>query len=86
MDLDRVEQIFLETEIVRTSGDRTFRGLEIINKYTNNVIGAAEHDKIYSEDVDVLIEKGITEAEMIEIASLPGWHYDDEYQCLACFV
>jgi len=86
MDIDKIEEIFDKAVTVRGQGDSNLIALIIIGKYSNNVIGAAEHDKIYSEDVEVLIEKGITEDEIRTIASLPGWHYDDEYQCLATFV
>lgn len=86
MEYDRFVEIFDDTETVRGQGDTTFLGLSIISKYSKEVIGAAEHDKIYSEEVEVLIEKGITEDEVRRIASLPGWHYDEEYQCLAAFV
>ena len=52
-------------EIMRGSsgnweGDNAYRGLQIIAKYTNNLIHGADHDIIYSEDLDVLIEAGIT--------------------------
>ena len=86
MDIDKIEEIFDKTPVVRGQGDSNLIGLTIISKYCNNVIVDTNHHVVFSEDVHVLIEKGITEDDIRSIASLPGWHYNDEYQCLAILV
>jgi len=64
-------------------GDNAYQGLQIIAKYTDDLICAAEHDIIYSEEVDVLIEAGITEKDAKELRRLNWMIYEDG---LACFV
>lgn len=66
-------------------GDNTYQGAQIIAKYTTNIFQAAGHDIIYSEDVDVLIEAGITEEDAKDLFKL-NWGIDKEYGCLYCFV
>ncbi len=69
-------------------GDNAFQGLQIIAKYLtpeeNNLIGSAEHDIIYSSDVDELLNAGITEEDAVALRNL-NWMID-ETDCLACFV
>ena len=65
-------------------GDNAYQGLKIISKYTDNLIQGAGHDVIYSEDIDVLIEKGINEYDVKELRRLNWMVEYDEY--LACFV
>lgn len=61
-------------------------GLKIIAKYLPKCgIEGAEHDIIYSVDVDELLEAGIAEADAIELRNL-NWMIDDESDSLACFV
>jgi len=64
-------------------GDNAYQGLQIISKYTNSLIVAAEHDIIYSEGIEQLINKGITKEDCIALNKL-HWHI--ECDCLACFV
>ena len=65
-------------------GDNAYQGLQIIAKYTNNLIQGAEHDVIWSEDINKLIEAGITEEDVMELRRL-NWMIEDE-SYLACFV
>lgn len=52
--------------------DNVFEGLKIIAKYTKSVISGADHDVIYSEDINVLIEAGITQEDIKKLCIL-GW-------------
>jgi len=65
-------------------GDNAFEGLKILSKYTDNLIQGARRDIIYSEDIDMLIEKGITKEEVTALRKL-NWMVEDE-SYLACFV
>lgn len=69
-------------------GDNAFKGLQIIAKYISpdekSLIVAAEHDIIYSVDVDKLIEAGISEDDATALRQLNWMVEDDSY--LACFV
>lgn len=65
-------------------GDNAYQGLQIIAKYTSNLICGADHDVIWSEDISKLIEKGITEEEVDRLRKLNWMVEDGTY--LACFV
>lgn len=65
-------------------GDNAYQGLQILSKYTSNLIQGARHDAIYSENIDTLIEAGITEEDVIKLRDL-NWMVEDEMY-LACFV
>ena len=65
-------------------GDNAFEGLKILSKYTDILIVGAGHDVIWSEDISVLIEKGITKEDVTELRRLNWMIKDDSY--LACFV
>lgn len=65
-------------------GDNAFQGMQIIAKYTDNIICGADHDIIYSEDIDELIKAGITEREVEELRRLNWIIHDNSW--LACFV
>lgn len=66
-------------------GDNVLEGLLIIRKYcpAKTVLEAAEHDVIYSVDMDDLIKAGITEEDVIRLRNL-NWMIDEHH--LACFV
>ena len=83
---EELETIFEETES-DWNGDNAFQGLTIISKYIKDkdVLSAAEHDIIYSADLDDLIEAGITQDDAIALSKL-NWMIEDEFDCLACFV
>lgn len=88
MELERFIQIFEETERISrldSSEDQVLTGLNIIAKYCNKpVINAAEHDIIYSVDVDDIIET-ITEEDATKLRQL-GFGIDSEFDCLYHFV
>lgn len=65
-------------------GDNAMQGLLILQKYTDNLIQGAGHDVIWSEDIDKLIDKGITEEDVQELRRL-NWMIE-EGSYLACFV
>ena len=68
-------------------GDNAYQGLEIIRKYIpkKTVICGADHDIIYSVDVDDLIEAGITKEDAEKLRNL-NWMVEEECDCMACFV
>ena len=60
-------------------------GLNILSKYTNkSVLTGANHDVIYSIDIDDAIEAGLTEAEAIRLRDI-NWMIEEE-SYFACFV
>jgi len=83
LTIERIEEIF-EVTISKWDGDNAWQGLQILSKYTDNLIQGANHDVIYSMDVDEAIEKGITEEDVTQLASL-NWMID-EGSYFACFV
>lgn len=83
MNREEIEKIFDEVDS-KWEGDNAFQGLQILSKYTDNLITGANHDIIYSEDIDKIVEK-ITEEDAIALAKL-NWMINDEGDCLACFV
>lgn len=84
MTREELEIIFKETES-EWSGDNAFKGLEIIRKYVEYVLHAAEHDIIYSVDLDDIIEADITKEDAVNLRKL-NWMISEEFDCLACFV
>lgn len=88
MDREEIEKIFDEKKS-KWDGDNAFQGLLIISKYFDvtkkNILGAAEHDIIYSVDIDDILEAGITKEDAESLAKL-NWMIDSEFSCLACFV
>ena len=86
MNREQFEEIFDNTKS-KWDGDNAFQGLLILRKYIkyHDVICGAEHDEIYSVDVDEILEAGITEEDATDLAKL-NWHIDSECHCLACFV
>ena len=82
LTIERVEELF-DLVKAKWKGDNAYKGLQILSKYTDNLIQGAGHDVIYSEDIYKLIDKGITEEDIIELSKL-NWMVDDE--SLACFV
>jgi len=73
-----------ESELEKYKGCNALLGLKIIEKYMpNKGIEGAEHDVIYSVELDEIIEAGITDEDLKELALL-NWHEEDGG--LACFV
>jgi hypothetical protein len=50
-----------------------------------DILVAAEHDIIYSVDIDEIIEAGITEKDATDLMLL-NWGIDVDNDCLYCFV
>jgi len=85
MTIEEFEEIFenTESELSKIDGDNCFLGLQILSKYTKNLIHGAEHDRIFSESIERLIDASITKEDVISLAKL-NWSIEDE--CLYCFV
>ena len=83
MTQQEFEKIFEETvRVNQTNG--FFKGLQIIYKYIKDrkdIITGAEHDVVYSVDVDDLLNEDIRIEDTIELAKL-GWLVDVEEGCL----
>lgn len=77
MTKEEIIEIFNNINIDHSyENDSTFVGLSIIAKYSNYVIQGANHDVIWSEDIDNLIDADITKEDIIELANL-GFHIED---------
>ena len=89
LDRERLEEILNDDSPGTWEGDNAFQGLQIIAKYvspeSHDIIGAAEHDVIYSVDVDEILKAGITEEDAKILREL-NWMIDCDCDCLACFV
>jgi hypothetical protein len=84
MEREKLEEIFEETPS-HWDGDNAFQGLQILAKYTDkDIICGAEHDVIYSVNIDDVIDE-LTEEDAIKLATL-NWMIDDDCDCFACFV
>lgn len=79
---EEIKQIFNDVDS-QWNGDNAFQGLQILSKYTDNLIQGAGQDIIWSVDVDEIIELGITKEDITKL-SLLNWMIDED--CLACFV
>ena len=79
---EEIKQIFNDVDS-KWEGDNAFQGLQILSKYTDNLIQGAGHDVIWSVDVDEIIELGITKEDLTKLFLL-NWIIDED--CLACFV
>jgi len=66
--------------------DNALVGLDIIAKYcpTRGIEGA-EHNVIYSVDINELVNAGITKEDAIQLKEI-NWMIDSNCHCLACFV
>ena len=65
--------------------DNALAGLKIIEKYLpKNGIEGAEHDMIYSVDVETLVDAGISKEDVQMLHWLNWFVENDEY--LGCFV
>jgi hypothetical protein len=83
---EEIRKIFEETksELHKINGDNAFMGLEILSKYSKHVIHGADHDIIYSIDINEIVELNISDEDLIQLAKLNWMIYDEDY--LACFV
>jgi len=78
MNIEEVLELFEnDTPSIHFEGDETLEGLNILAKYTKgSVLCGAEHDKIYSVDIEEVLEAGITDEELIRLRGL-GFMIDD---------
>ena len=83
MTREEFEEVFDSNE-TNWDGDSAWQGLQILSKYTDFLIQGADHDIIYSCDVDYLIEKGITKEDAESLRKLNWMIHDGEY--MACYV
>lgn len=66
--------------------NRVTVGLNIIAKYLPQFgIEAAEHDVIYSVDVDKLATTEITQEEVTQLREM-GWWISEEFNCLGHYI
>ena len=72
------------SELSKIEGNNCYLGMQIIAKYTKNIVAGANHDIIFSESMEKLIEAGITKKDTTELSRL-NWHIEDE-EDLCCFV
>lgn len=88
MTRERFIEIMEDEDIkhVRPDGDTALAGLNLIAKYLpKKGVEAAEHDIIYSVDVDDIVEAGITEEDVVQLRTW-NWMYDEDTDGLAHFV
>lgn len=85
MERKRLEEIIKNTEAEYTKGiDNAYEGLRILAQYSHYVLQGAEHDIIYSINVEDIIDI-ITEEDAIQLAKY-GWFIDCDCDCMAHFV
>ena len=88
MTTEDIQKIFEETDSA-WEGDNFVQGVQILLKYFDpkktRIIGGADHDIVYSVDIEELIKAKVTEEDIRAIAML-NWSFDEEYDCLSCFV
>lgn len=85
MKLEELEEIF-KNDATNWKGDNALQGLNIISKYFPedvSVLCGADHDVIYSVDVDELCEHGLTKKDAEKLNEL-NWRIENDY--LQCFV
>jgi hypothetical protein len=87
MTIERLNEILEDDSLKKDVDDAVFEGLVILRKYNPYVIQGAEHDEIYSLDVEEGCEflDKITEEDAIRLSEL-GWFIDSENDCLAHYV
>ena len=83
MTIEEIKQIFDDINPDDWDGDGAFKGLQILSKYTDDLIQGAGRGIIYSEDIEVLIKKGITKEDVIKLANL-NWMENNGH--MACHV
>jgi hypothetical protein len=81
--IEQMESIFENTDS-KWKGDNAYQGLQILSKYTNNLIQGAGHDVIWAMDIDEAIKAGITKEDVTKLALLNWMIEDSSY--FACFV
>jgi hypothetical protein len=83
-----IREIFerTESELHKIEGDNALLGLILLSKYKTkkDVLVGADLDIIYSFSLSDVIDLGITDEDLTELARM-NWHIS-EYDGLACFV
>jgi hypothetical protein len=88
MTYEEVVEVFEEEDLkTKWEGDNTIQGLKILEKYFNplidSLITGANHDVLYSVDVEEAIKRGLTKEDVYALARL-NWMIEDD--CFQCFV
>lgn len=83
MEREELIKIF-KADSGKWEGDNAFQGLKILSKYTHNLIHGADHDVIWSESIDVLLENGLTREDAIKLREINWMIEENTY--MACFV
>lgn len=73
-----------QSEETKWEGDNCYQGLQILSKYTDNLIQGADHDVVWGPDISKLIDAGITKEDATKLRLLNWMIEEDSY--LACFV
>ena len=90
MNREEFDKIFDNEDIEsKWEGDNAIQGLNIIAKYIDpkkeSIVCGADHDVIFSVDIDDLITAGITEEDVMALKLLNWCNYEGE-DYLGCFV
>ena len=77
MTAEEIREI-MEQDLPRCEdSNKALLGLQILAKYTDDAVAGAEHDVIYSEDIEVFAKAGITPEECKRLREL-DWHLSDD--------
>lgn len=82
MTIKKLREIFGKENSITENEDPIFKGLQILSKYTKNVIAASHYKIIHSANIEDVFEY-ISEEDALELRSL-NWFIDCE--CFATFV
>ena len=88
MTEERIIEIMQSEDIQTKFPDEcnVFAGLKIVCKYLpKRGICGCGHEVVYSADISELAETEITEDEVKKLREM-NWMYDEDCECLACFV
>lgn len=85
---EELQQIWEEADS-KWDGDNALQGLDILRKYFDpmktNLIQGADHDVIWSVNIDEALENGLTREDATKLALL-NWSLDEDGDCFSCFV
>ncbi len=79
-----IEILSKDCELDEMSNSSILDGLNIVEKYIPGSEICAEYDIIYSENIDKIVEAGITKEDAEELRK-QNWMHDQECDCLATF-
>jgi len=66
-------------------GDNAYQGLQILAKYTDNLILGASYEEIYGPHIETLLEANITKEDLEALRKL-NWGIDEYQTGLLCYV